>query len=53
MNAPVKLILRATAYAAHKHRDQRRKDARVTPYINHPVALAVALCKEGGVQESE
>ena len=51
MNASVKLILKATAFAAHKHRNHRRKDAQETPYINHPVALAVVLCEEGGVQD--
>ena len=43
------LILRALAFAAHKHRDQRRKDAHASPYINHPIALAHVLVNEGGV----
>ena len=34
------LVIRAAAFAAHKHRHQRRKDADATPYINHPLALA-------------
>ena len=34
------LLFRALAFAAHKHRDQRRKDAEASPYINHPIALA-------------
>jgi len=34
------LILRAVAFAAHKHRDQRRKDKEASPYINHPIELA-------------
>jgi (p)ppGpp synthase/HD superfamily hydrolase len=38
----IALILRATAFAADKHRDQRRRDAKATPYINHPIALANA-----------
>ena len=45
------LVLKAAAFAAHKHRDQRRKDAKATPYINHPLALAQALCEEGGVDD--
>ena len=45
------LVLRATAFAAHKHRDQRRKDARATPYINHPIALAEVLHTDGGVRD--
>ncbi len=32
----VELLIRASAFAAHKHRDQRRKDAAAAPYINHP-----------------
>jgi len=45
------LILRAIAFAAHKHRDQRRKDKRASPYINHPIALATVLWAEGGVHD--
>jgi guanosine-3',5'-bis(diphosphate) 3'-pyrophosphohydrolase len=44
-------ILKALAFAAHKHRDQRRKDARASPYINHPIDLANVLKNEGGVQD--
>jgi guanosine-3',5'-bis(diphosphate) 3'-pyrophosphohydrolase len=46
----IKLLLRAADFAAHKHRDQRRKDAKSTPYINHPLAVARALCEEGAVE---
>jgi len=42
-------ILKALAFAAHKHRDQRRKDLEASPYINHPIALADVLCNEGGI----
>ena len=45
------LILRAVAFAAHKHRDQRRKDKDASPYINHPIALAKVLWEEGGVHD--
>ncbi len=41
----------AVAFAAHKHRDQRRKDAQASPYINHPIALAQLLANEAGVTE--
>jgi guanosine-3',5'-bis(diphosphate) 3'-pyrophosphohydrolase len=40
------LILRALEFAAVKHRDQRRKD-NVSPYINHPIALANVLSEAG------
>jgi guanosine-3',5'-bis(diphosphate) 3'-pyrophosphohydrolase len=47
------LLLKALAFAAHKHRDQRRKDAEASPYINHPIALAEVLAGEGGVTDIE
>jgi guanosine-3',5'-bis(diphosphate) 3'-pyrophosphohydrolase len=47
------LLFRALAFAAHKHRDQRRKDAEASPYINHPIALAEILAGEGGVADAE
>lgn len=45
------LVLRAARFAAKKHRDQRRKDVRATPYINHPLELAHVLSTEGGVTD--
>ena len=39
----------ALAFAAEKHQHQRRKDAKITPYINHPIALVNVLVNEGGV----
>lgn len=45
------LIVRALAFAAEKHRDQRRKDADASPYINHPIDLANVLVNEGGVTD--
>ena len=44
---PQALLLDAVAFAAHKHRNQRRKDAEASPYINHPIALASLLKREG------
>jgi guanosine-3',5'-bis(diphosphate) 3'-pyrophosphohydrolase len=49
--AGVGLILKALEFAARKHRDQRRKDKRASPYINHPIALANVLWDEGGVTD--
>lgn len=43
------LLLRAVAFAAHKHRNQRRKDADASPYINHPIALANVLANEAAI----
>jgi len=47
------LLLEALAFAARKHRDQRRKDPEASPYINHPIALADVLVNEGGVTDVE
>lgn len=44
-------LLRAIAFAAEKHRNQRRKDAEASPYINHPIALAHLLSTTGGVAD--
>jgi len=48
---PLATLLQAVAFAADKHRNQRRKDAEASPYINHPIALANVLANEGGVQD--
>ncbi|WP_321876760.1 HD domain-containing protein [Paraburkholderia bannensis] len=45
------LLIRAAAFAAEKHRNQRRKDAHASPYINHPIALANVLSNEGDVND--
>jgi guanosine-3',5'-bis(diphosphate) 3'-pyrophosphohydrolase len=44
-------LIKAVAFAANKHRNQRRKDADAPPYINHPIALADVLANEGDVEE--
>jgi guanosine-3',5'-bis(diphosphate) 3'-pyrophosphohydrolase len=46
------LIIHAPNFAAFKHRNQRRKDADASPYINHPLALANVLCNEAGITDS-
>jgi len=51
IDAGLPLILKALEFAALKHRDQRRKDALASPYINHPIALANVLTREGGVSD--
>nr|WP_316892186.1 HD domain-containing protein [Ralstonia mannitolilytica] len=45
------VFVKAVAFAANKHRTQRRKDADASPYINHPIALANVLANEGGVTD--
>jgi guanosine-3',5'-bis(diphosphate) 3'-pyrophosphohydrolase len=44
-------VLRALVFAAHKHRDQRRKDAERSPYINHPIEVVELLWRVGGVRD--
>lgn len=46
-------LLDAVAFSAEKHRNQRRKDAEASPYINHPIALARLLALDGGVTDVE
>ena len=47
----MKSVIRAMAFAADKHRNQRRKDAEASPYINHPIALADVLTNEAGIED--
>ena len=49
--SPLGAFAKAVAFAAEKHRNQRRKDAESSPYINHPIALANVLSNEGGVDD--
>ena len=42
-------LLDALMFAAQRHRNQRRKDAEASPYINHPIALAHLLATTGGI----
>jgi len=48
---PVPRILRAAAFAAERHRDQRRKGKDASPYINHPLALANLLAHDCGERD--
>lgn len=48
---PEAQLLEAIAFAAEKHRHQRRKDADASPYINHPIALAHLLATTGSVDD--
>ena len=44
-------LLAALKFAAEKHRDQRRKGADASPYINHPIEVADLLATVGGVRD--
>jgi len=46
------IFIKAVAFAAEKHRNQRRRDRDASPYINHPIALANVLANEGGVTDA-
>ena len=48
-----KLILKAANFAAHRHRNQRRKDEEKTPYINHPISVAKIISEIGNVEDPE
>ena len=47
------LILKAAHFAAQKHRDQRRKDKHASPYIIHPISVALEIAQTGGVDDPE
>jgi hypothetical protein len=46
------LLLKAVDFAAQKHQDQRRKDVKETPYINHPIRVARLLAEVGGINNT-
>lgn len=45
-------LLQAAHFSADKHRDQRRKGIRNTPYINHPLEVAERLNRIGSVEDA-
>jgi guanosine-3',5'-bis(diphosphate) 3'-pyrophosphohydrolase len=47
------VLTRALVFAAQRHREQRRKDAGASPYINHPIGLVDVLVNQGGVTDVE
>ena len=51
MNPRYADLLSAVSFAADRHRNQRRKDADATPYINHPLQLACLLATVGAVDD--
>src|SRR6266478_3838883 len=46
-NESTLLLLKSISFAADKHRFQKRKDADATPYINHPINVALTLSEIG------
>lgn len=54
MNLPLShQLLKAVAFAADKHRFQTRKDSERTPYINHPINVALTLCEVGHESDTD
>lgn len=53
MSSDLTLVLKAAAFAANKHRTQKRKDTDASPYINHPLEVARILTEEGAVVDAE
>jgi hypothetical protein len=51
--SPLARVVDAIAFAADAHRNQRRKDEALTPYINHPVALVHLLAVEAGIDDPD
>ncbi|KAE9547898.1 hypothetical protein FO519_008890 [Halicephalobus sp. NKZ332] len=47
----ISLIMKASDFAARRHRFQRRKDPHQTPYINHPIGVAHILANEAGIKD--
>jgi guanosine-3',5'-bis(diphosphate) 3'-pyrophosphohydrolase len=52
MDESTGLLLKAFRFAAEKHNDQRRKDSRASPYINHPIQVAEILWRIGDVRDT-
>jgi len=42
-------VLEVVSFAASRHRNQRRKGADQSPYVNHPIDVARELAATGGV----
>lgn len=51
MDEPTGLLLKALRYAAEKHSDQRRKNSKASPYINHPIQVAEILWRVADVRD--
>lgn len=51
MNNDLTLFFKALSFSADKHRHQRRKDEKASPYINHPIEVANMLWTVGNVRD--
>ena len=46
-------LLHAMDFAARKHSHQTSKNAKATPYINHPIKVAEHLARVGGITDED
>lgn len=53
MNESMGSIFKALRFSAEKHSDQRRKDAKSSPYINHPIQVVETLWTMGEVRDTK
>jgi (p)ppGpp synthase/HD superfamily hydrolase len=51
MDESTGVILKALRFSAKKHNDQRRKDSKASPYINHLIQVAETLWTIGEVRD--
>ena len=51
VNDKTGIILKALRFAAEKHNDQRRRDTKASPYINHPIQVVETLWSVGEVRD--
>lgn len=51
MDESTGLLLKALRFASQKHSDQRRKNAKASPYINHPIQVAQILWDVAGARD--
>ena len=49
----ISALTQATMFAADRHREHKRKDARGTPYINHPIMVVNLMANIGGITDIE
>jgi guanosine-3',5'-bis(diphosphate) 3'-pyrophosphohydrolase len=47
----VDFLLTALQFSAENHRDQRRKGAEASPYVNHPIEVSAILANIGEVRD--
>lgn len=45
--------LQAAQFAALKHRDQKRKDRVASPYISHPISVALVIAETSDIDDPE